>query len=144
MSEQDEPKRTRPVTHTGPETRTVQADAGFVDINSVIAGLKVGNMPTMQAGQALYGDFTDALDLQSSIIQVQDAQDSFMALPSTVRAAAKNDPSTYVEMCSSPAGVAALRAAAGLDQDDALSEDLSSSDDAPAGGVNVDASEGSD
>lgn len=75
---------------------TKQAFRDECDVNNILAKYqKTGIIPfTRQGGH--YGDFTMVEDYQTSLNKVMAAQESFLALPSTLRARFNNDPAEFV------------------------------------------------
>lgn len=53
-----------------------------------------------------FGDFTEVSDFQSALHAIQNATNSFMELPSSVRSRFQNDPALLVEFCSDPRNAA--------------------------------------
>lgn len=86
------------------EDGTPQGEAGAGDINKIIARYQANGTPmSVNQRQPLYGDFTNAEDLHSSMNRTQAAQEHFMTLPASVRAAAQNSPVEFLRMFEDPA-----------------------------------------
>ena len=75
---------------------------------------KTGTFPHVRESMPLYGDFASSGDLLSMLTRVQAAQGSFDALPSEVRAAARNSPVEFLAMFDTQDGREKL-VAAGLE-----------------------------
>lgn len=77
----------------------VQTDRAGADINTIVAQYrKNGTLPAVRMLNPLYGDFTFPEDPHSVFEAVAQAQDRFDHLPAAVRAAAGNDPATFLAM----------------------------------------------
>jgi len=74
-----------------------------VDINNIIKKYKdTGVVQHVNALQGSFGDFTHAMDYQSSLNKVKQAQDSFAALPANIRKRFKNNPAALVAFVEDP------------------------------------------
>jgi len=72
------------------------------DINTIARNFGMtGRLPSAVYAPT-YGDFTDVEDFQSALHAIQDATDSFMALPANVRERFNHNPARLVEFCSDP------------------------------------------
>lgn len=74
-----------------------------VDINALLAKMKVtGQMPV---GVRLpeYGDFTGVQDYRSALHAVMSAKEEFMRMPAEVRSRFHNSPQEFLEFVSDPA-----------------------------------------
>lgn len=95
-------------TPVGVRSRTKQANRNETDINLMIARYrKTGQVPT-NSREPKYGDFSEAITLEDAFQRVKEANESFMALPSRVRALAMNNPITLLEMLADEDDTAAL------------------------------------
>lgn len=95
---------------------------GDTNINSILARYEAtGQPPRVRSEQPLYGDFTSGEDLFTTLNRVNEIRDNFAALPSDVRAAADNDPVTFLDMCQEPEGRQIL-AGLGIEFEDELEE----------------------
>jgi len=84
------------------DSRTKQSQRDEADVNAIMRKyLSTGLVPEYRAGQ--YGDFASGTDFHTALTQVREAEAAFMALPSDVRTAAKNDPGELLEMVTDPA-----------------------------------------
>lgn len=84
--------------------RTKQSFTKECDINTIINNWKrTGQLSHVSFHEGHYGDFTDADDYLASRLQLQLAQDAFMALPSNIREEMGNDPGTLLEFLADPA-----------------------------------------
>lgn len=97
---------------TGSDTPVEQSHRDQCDVNEIIRRFKRnGLLDHQNHRQPMYGDFTAASSLQESIELVTAAQDDFDSIPAKVRAAALNSPVQFLEMLSTPEGVAILEKA---------------------------------
>lgn len=88
---------------------TKQAFKDQCDINKILERWNQGQQIThINPKQPLYGDFTEAIDLQDSIDRVNLAQDAFAKLPAAVRSWANNDPVQFLELVMDPKNEEAL------------------------------------
>lgn len=93
------------------DTRANQADAEQADINSIVATyLATGIVNGVPSQAPLYGDFTQASDLQTQLNRVRQAEEAYARLPSALRNASKNDPVLFLEMFDDEEGRAILEA----------------------------------
>lgn len=76
---------------------TKQSFGDEVNINSIAARAIRGQPIPMKDGVAMYGDFSNAGDLQTALERVRLAERHFMAIPGEVRARFEHDPVKYVE-----------------------------------------------
>lgn len=73
------------------------------DINAIMRRYeRTGLVDHVSTVQGRFGDFSNAMDYQSSLNAVMAAQESFMALPASLRAAFHNDPAALVAFVSDP------------------------------------------
>jgi len=93
-------------------SKTWQAAKDECDVNLIIANYnRTGLLGHVNPKQPMYGDFSEALQLQEAIALVRGAESEFMQLPAHIRAMANNDPVTFLEMLADEGAVAALKAA---------------------------------
>jgi len=93
------------LTFTGP-SRTKQQFAAECDINNIMRRyLKTGILDHVRDGAPQYLDAT-ALEFQSAMELVAQAQTIFEELPSAIRARFENDPSRLLEFVHDPANIA--------------------------------------
>lgn len=92
--------RNRVMTVNLEPSMTKQAPAQETDINYIVNRyLKTGQMPP--APEPQYG-YMPSIDLIDAFQLVQDAEDSFMALPAATRAAFANDPVKLLQAVEDP------------------------------------------
>lgn len=85
---------------------TKQSFKNECDINLIMKKWqKTGVLPQARSAQPCYGDFTGISDYQSALNAVAEAQDTFLALPSALRARFSNDPSLFLEFVQNPANI---------------------------------------
>jgi len=82
-------------------TLTVQSEKDSCDFNLIYAKYKkTGLMSNMRTEPPRYGDFSSAVDYHDSVLRAQQAQDSFMMLPASIRSRFKNDPGLLIDFLS--------------------------------------------
>lgn len=95
--------RIRTPLHTGEDSHVKHSEAAALDINNIMAKYrKTGRLPQLIAQDARYGDFSTALDYQSSIEVVRKAEEQFLALPARVRERFHNNPSEMLAFVADP------------------------------------------
>lgn len=91
------------------ESKTKQSERDAANINTIIAQYRsTGTLNRVNEQTPLYGDFTQAQDLQSQLHRTMEAQARFDALPSALRNAADNDPVKFLEMTNDDDGLTLL------------------------------------
>jgi len=72
------------------------------DINQIMARYQRTGILTENPGSSrpLFGDFSDVSDFQSAQNAILDVHDSFMSLPSSIRARFDNDPGLLLDFLS--------------------------------------------
>lgn len=92
-------KEHRRVTHPGGGvSRTKQADAERANINSIMSKYaRTGTVPA-NLRQASYGDFSNVGDYLTARLRIQEAEESFAALPADVRKHVNNDPAELLDL----------------------------------------------
>lgn len=99
----EEVRAARVQKHCGDVSRTHQSFKDECDINVVMRRYaNNGQFPNTNPMQPTYGDFTNSTDYLQARLQVGEAMDEFMQLPSAVRAACDNDPAKFLDMCADP------------------------------------------
>lgn len=84
-------------------TMTHQSFQNECDINQIIARYeKTGLLTHVRQAEPQYGDFIDACDFQLGLHLIQEARDSFMTLPSSLRKRFGNDPQVFLEFVQDP------------------------------------------
>lgn len=90
-------------------TLTQQHQKDEADINVIVKRFGItGTLPAHSA-IPLNVDFEDIFDYHSAMTALRQAQESFDALPSAIRARFKNDPGEFVDFASDPANLPELR-----------------------------------
>lgn len=76
------------------ESRTKQASKAECDINAIMKRYEATGLISHISSKTepLYGDFTDVTDFQYSVDRVNNAYQSFMSLPSSIRTRFNNEP----------------------------------------------------
>lgn len=95
--------RPRVQHHVEGKSRTQQSFRDLTDINRIMSRWQTtGEIDHVNPGTPLYGDFSGAVDYQSSIHLIQAANDSFDALPSDLRARFENNPDNLISFIKNP------------------------------------------
>ena len=79
---------------------TQQSAKDECDINLIVERAKRGADLSQLTRQPLYGDFTAIPSFRESLLLVNAARDSFMALDANVRKRFHNDPAAFIEFLS--------------------------------------------
>jgi len=97
------PNRKRvPHPKCGP-TMTQQQFKEDSDINQIVKKFKdTGTITHVRNLQGTFGDFTNAMDYQTSLNKVIEAQESFNQLKASIRKRFKNDPARLVAFVNDP------------------------------------------
>lgn len=102
-------ERKRVFHPTGGPVLVKQADADRVNINAIVKQfVRTGELPE-NAREPRYGDFSDGASFFEVMTRVRQAESDFMALPSQVRAACKNDPAEFLDAAGDPERMEELR-----------------------------------
>jgi len=91
-------------------SRTQQQFRDECDINNIMERYGVTGELPLGSVQPQYGDFSGITDYQSALNQVIAAQDSFLALPSKVRARFDNNPAYFIDFASDEANKDEMKA----------------------------------
>ncbi|AXH74899.1 MAG: internal scaffolding protein [Microviridae sp.] len=90
-------------------SRTQQQFAEDADINTIVRRFGItGKMPE-NATFPTYGDFTGISDYRTALDAINQADAEFLAIPAEVRARFDNDPQRFLEFCSTPDNLPAMR-----------------------------------
>jgi phage internal scaffolding protein len=81
-------------------SRTKQSFKEECDINTILKRFNVTGQLPVGPLQPQYGDFSGVFDYQTALNAVIAAQESFNALPATLRNRFANDPAAFVDFCS--------------------------------------------
>lgn len=82
---------------TPEDNRTKQSFKDECDINVIVDRfMKTGEMPK-DLRQPVYGDYDGVIDFQSAMNAVVQAEETFMAMPASVRARFDNDPQKFLD-----------------------------------------------
>lgn len=83
---------------TGP-SKTIQSMRDDCDVNLIVKRhASTGLWSHLAPTEPIYGDFTQATDLQTAIERVDQAEASFMELPAAVRQRCLNDPVEFLKL----------------------------------------------
>uniref|UniRef100_UPI0040478447 hypothetical protein n=1 Tax=Algoriphagus sp. TaxID=1872435 RepID=UPI0040478447 len=81
-------------------SRTKQSFKEECDINTILKRFNITGQLPVGPLQPQYGDFSGVVDYQTALNAVIAAQESFNALPATLRNRFANDPAAFVDFCS--------------------------------------------
>lgn len=87
----------------------VQSQKDEADINTIVRNFGVTGTVNVPIVLPSYGDFEGIDDYRSALEAVKAAQESFAALPSSLRERFHNDPGAFVEFCENPKNLPELR-----------------------------------
>lgn len=92
------------------ETLTQQNFKQECDINHILSKYqKTGIVEHANRFQGDYSDVTGAVDYQTALNIINDANDAFNSLPSSVRKKFANDPAAFVDYVSDPENIDSMR-----------------------------------
>lgn len=104
------PAKKSPGRHPGGGRQmTKQADAESADINIMLRRWLRTGTTVLPNRRPTYGDFTEAVDLQTALMRVKQAETDFAALPSAVRKWCDNDPAKFITKLQDPDQVEAMK-----------------------------------
>lgn len=89
---------------------TVQEFKDETDINKIVARARLTGELPQNNRKPQYGDFTEVPDYQTALNIIQEAEESFMSLPSKIRQRFGNDPGQLIDFMSNPQNEAEARA----------------------------------
>ena len=85
------------------ESLTQQHFAEESEINNIIRSHdRNGVIDHIHRGNAIYGDFSNITDLSDALIQIKEAQQEFLNIPSEIREKFKNDAGEFFKFASNP------------------------------------------
>ena len=91
------------------DSLTIQSQSEDADINEMMRRFKVTGQLPVDVRAPTYGDFEGVSSYQDAIHAIMQAQESFDRMPADVRAKFENDPGKFVDFCSDPANIDAMR-----------------------------------
>lgn len=94
---------------TPEESLAVQSEKDETDINLLVKRFGVGPLSQMQVRRPTYGDFSGLDNYQDAMNALLAANESFMAMPSSVRERFHNNPAEFVAFCSDENNLDELR-----------------------------------
>lgn len=95
--------RTRVRTINEEKTRTQQQFKDQCDVNNIMSKyLKTGEIHHLARKAGVYADVSNITDYHGMLLQVQDAANAFMALPSSIRIRFNNDPQELLQFLQDP------------------------------------------
>lgn len=90
-------------------SRTVQSQKDEADINVIVRNFGVtGKLPTGVRVPS-YGDFSGVSDYREAIHAVREAEQAFLAMPSSLRNQLDNDPQRFLEWCADRGNLEEMR-----------------------------------
>lgn len=87
----------------------IQSQKAEADINRIVRDFGVTGRAPAAVRLPQYGDFDQVDDFQSALAAVEQAEASFMSLPSKVRHHFNHDPQAFLEFCSKEDSLPQLR-----------------------------------
>lgn len=90
-------------------SRAVQSQKEEADINTIVRNFGVTGKLPVSVRTPMYGDFTEVQDYRSSLEAIREAERSFLAMPSELRARLNNDPQRFLEWCADPGNLEEMR-----------------------------------
>lgn len=85
---------------------TKQSFKAECDINNIMAKYyKTGLIDHVVNAQVKYADVSKVVDYQTALNTVMEAEDSFMSLPSQIRAKFENDPTKFFDFVNNPSNL---------------------------------------
>lgn len=93
------------VSAGGGDLRTKQSFRDQCDINRIVKSHgQSGMFDHLNNTEPMYGDVSGSVELSAALALVDQADVSFMAMPSEVRAICLNDPVEFLARCADPHG----------------------------------------
>lgn len=100
----------RVTLNTGTEMVTKQSHKDECDIHRILRQYqRTGIITHVQSARPTYGDLPDAMDYQTSLHVIMEANEAFAALPSSVRERFANDPGQFLAAFEDPSQAEYLR-----------------------------------
>lgn len=98
---------------TGLECRdpslAVQSQKDEADINTIVRNFGVTGQLPVGVRTPIYDDFDEVIDYRTAIERAREAEASFLAMPSELRARLDHDPQKFLEYCADPANLEEMR-----------------------------------
>lgn len=88
---------------------TVQSMSEDADINVLMHRYGITGKFPDNPRIPVYGDFTEVTDYRSALEAIGRAQEAFLEYPPDFRAKFENDPQAFLEFCSRPENIPAMR-----------------------------------
>jgi len=92
-------ERERVITPCSEVSRTKQSFAEECDVNTIVERYKSTGALRQVVDVGEFLDVSDRYDLREALDRVHRAEESFLSLPSEVRARFQNDPAAFLEFC---------------------------------------------
>jgi len=90
-------------------SRAIQSQKDEANINNIVRNFGVTGKLPVSVRVPTYGDFSVVDDYQSALNAIQEARDSFAAMPADVRSRFDNDPGRFVDFCSDSSNLEEMR-----------------------------------
>lgn len=84
------------------EGRTKQSFAKECDINEIVRRFGITGKLPQSVRAPTYADYSGVSDYREALEAMSLAEESFAAMPATVRSRFENDPAQFVDFCSDP------------------------------------------
>lgn len=91
------------------DSLTIQSQSEDADINEMMRRFKITGQMPIDVRAPTYGDFEGVSSYQDAIHAIMQAQESFDRMPAEIRAKFENDPGKFVDFCSDPGNIEAMR-----------------------------------
>jgi len=97
------------IKHFSPSL-TRQADAKSADINFIVRNYGLTGTAPQGVRIPSYEDYSETVsDYQTALNAIKAAEQSFLAIPATIRERFNHDPQAFLEFCALPSNLPALR-----------------------------------
>lgn len=90
-------------------TRTIQSQAEEANINTIVRNFGVTGTLPVGVRVPTYGDFDGASDYREAVNAIKSAEESFLAVPASLRKQLDHDPGKFVEWCADPSNLEEMR-----------------------------------
>jgi phage internal scaffolding protein len=92
------------------ESLTQQQFQEETEINNILRSHdRNGVIEHIHRGNAIYADFSNVTDLSDAVIQIREAQQEFLNIPSKIREKFKNDAGEFFKFASNPDNLEEMR-----------------------------------
>lgn len=87
----------------------VQSQKDEADINTIVRNFGITGQLPVGVKPPIYEDFDEVIDYRTAIERAREAEASFLAMPSDLRARLNHDPQAFLEYCADPANLEEMR-----------------------------------